>query len=428
MSNINQNQILFNQAQKIIPGGVNSPVRAFTAVGGNPLFINKAQGAYIFDANNKQYIDMVGSWGPMIIGHANPIVLSKITKALANGLSFGAPTQLEITFAQKLIDLVPSMEQVRLVSSGTESTMSAIRLARGYTGREIIIKFAGGYHGHADCLLVKAGSGLVTFGHPTSAGVGKASSLQTMVLEYNDIQAIEQAFNQYGNEIAAVIIEPIAGNMNMIPTTIEFLQVIRKLCDDYKTVLIFDEVMSGFRVALGGAQSLYNIVPDITCLAKVIGGGMPLAAFGGKAEIMQRLAPVGDVYQAGTLSGNPVAVTAGLATLEIIEQDGFFEDLSYKTNYFIENLIKLAKNNNIEFCAQSIGGMFGFYFCKDLPQNIKDVEKVNLNNFKNFFHNMLNEGVYLAPSSYEAGFISSMHTIEILDKALEAADKSFKLL
>ncbi len=425
---MNNNQILFDQAKQYIPGGVNSPVRAFNAVGGTPLFITKGKGAYVYDANGKEYIDMVGSWGPMIVGHAHPYVLEKITAAMQNGLSFGAPTELEILFAQRLIQHVPSMEQVRLVSSGTESTMSAIRLARGYTNREMIIKFAGGYHGHADCLLVKAGSGLVTFGHPTSAGVGQAIIQHTMVLEYNDIEVLSRTFKEYGDKIAAVIIEPIAGNMNLVPANLEFLQTLRKLCTDYQSVLIFDEVMSGFRAALGGAQEIYNIKPDLTCLAKVIGGGMPLAAFGGKKEIMQKLAPVGNVYQAGTLSGNPIAVTAGLATLDLISQENFFSNLTNKTQYFIDGLITLAKQQSIEFCAQSVGGMFGFYFMKYLPNNLQDVEKADINKFKKFFHGMLENGVYLAPSAYEAGFMSSQHSIEILDEALNKAKLVFNSL
>ncbi|MFM2344879.1 MAG: hypothetical protein RLZZ210_1491 [Pseudomonadota bacterium] len=428
MNTINNNQILFDQAKQYIPGGVNSPVRAFKAVGGTPLFITKGKGAYIYDANGNEYIDMVGSWGPMIVGHAHDYVLEKTINAMQNGLSFGAPTELEIQFAQRLIKHIPSMEQVRLVSSGTESTMSAIRLARGYTQKELIIKFAGGYHGHADCLLVKAGSGLVTFGHPTSAGVSQSTSQHTIVLDYNDINALEQTFKQYSDNIAAVIIEPVAGNMNLVPATQEFLQKLRDLCTKHNSVLIFDEVMSGFRVALGGAQSIYDIYPDLTCLAKVIGGGMPLAAFGGKKEIMQRLAPVGDVYQAGTLSGNPVAVTAGLATLDLIAEENFFSDLSAKTQYLVDGLISLAKQNNITFSAQSIGGMFGFYFIDKLPNNITDVEKADMELFKKFFHAMLDKGVYLAPSAYEAGFVSSQHSIEVLDVVLEKAGQVFASL
>ncbi len=428
ITNINRNVELFTQAQKFIPGGVNSPVRAFKAVGGNPLFISKAQGAYVFDVNNDKYIDMVGSWGPMILGHAHPHVISKVQQVLANGLSFGAPTELEVIFAQKINQLMPSIEQVRLVSSGTEATMSAIRLARGYTGRNLIIKFSGGYHGHADCLLVKAGSGLASFGHPTSAGVSNDVSQATIVLEYNDVEAIEQAFKKYGEEIAAVIIEPIAGNMNLIPASAEFLQATRKLCSNYSSVLIFDEVMSGFRVALGGAQSLYNIEPDLTCLGKIIGGGMPLAAFGGKTAIMQKLAPVGDVYQAGTLSGNPIAVTAGLATLELLEVDDFFVHLHQNTEYFVTNLSTLANQQGINFCAQNIGGMFGFYFLPQLPQNISHMQATNMQVFNAFFHAMLEQKVYLAPSAYEAGFTSCMHNKTILDEVLNKAELAFKQL
>jgi glutamate-1-semialdehyde 2,1-aminomutase len=427
-SSTNLNQILFEQAQQYIPGGVNSPVRAFKAVGGTPLFIQKAKGAYVYDANNTQYIDMVGSWGPMILGHAHPSVLNKISDALQYGLSFGAPTALESQFAQKIIQHMPSIEQLRLVSSGTEATMSAIRLARGYTKRELIIKFAGGYHGHADCLLVKAGSGLVTFGHPTSAGVSKQTTAQTIVLEYNDIENLEQAFKLHADNIAAVIIEPIAGNMNMVFAQPDFLTRLRELCTHHNTVLIFDEVMSGFRVALAGAQSFYGIKPDLTCLGKVIGGGMPLAAFGGRRDIMQCLAPVGDVYQAGTLSGNPIAVTAGLATLELIESRNFFDELHNKTRYFIHGLMRAAKIYNIPFCAQSQGGMFGFYFMHHLPQNIQDMEAANKLHFNTFFHTMLSLGVYLAPSSYEAGFMSIMHTETILDQALSSAEYAFKKL
>lgn len=430
---MSQNDVLFERAQKTIPGGVNSPVRAFRQVGGTPRFIAKAQGPYFWDADNNRYIDLIMSWGPMIVGHANPEVVETVQRAAQTSFSYGAPTEGEIELAERICALMPSIEQVRMVSSGTEATMSALRLARGYTGRDVIIKFEGCYHGHADSLLVKAGSGLLTFADstqnaPSSGGVPQDLVKHTLVLPYNDVQAIEEVFKKQGNQIAAVIIEPIAGNMNLIQPSKEFLTSIRHLTSKYGSVLIYDEVMTGFRVALGGAQSLQGIVPDLTCLGKVMGGGMPMAAFGGKKDIMSKLAPLGNVYQAGTLSGNPVAVAAGLKTLEIVSRGGFYECLSGQTQKLMTGLKQAADKAGIPFAVDHVGGMFGFYFANDIPNSYEAVTKTDIEAFKKFFHLMLDEGVYLAPSAYEAGFTSIAHDNEVVDAIIAAADKSFQKL
>lgn len=430
---MSQNDVLFERAQKTIPGGVNSPVRAFRQVGGTPRFVTKAKGPYFWDADNKRYIDLIMSWGPMIVGHANPEVVEAVQRAAETSFSYGAPTEGEIELAERICALMPSVEQVRMVSSGTEATMSALRLARGYTGRDLIIKFEGCYHGHADSLLVKAGSGLLTFADstqnaPSSGGVPQDLVKHTLVLPYNDVEAIEAVFKKQGDQIAAVIIEPIAGNMNLIQPSKAFLSAIRNLTSQYGSVLIYDEVMTGFRVALGGAQSLQGIVPDLTCLGKVMGGGMPMAAFGGKKEIMSKLAPLGNVYQAGTLSGNPVAVAAGLKTLEIISREGFYECLTGQTEKLMSGLKQAADKSGIPFEVDSIGGMFGFYFADTVPNSYEAVTKTNIEAFKKFFHLMLEQGVYLAPSAYEAGFTSIAHDTEVLAAIIAAADKSFAQL
>jgi len=421
-----RNHLLFEQSQQYIPGGVNSPVRAFKSVGGEPVFFQRGEGAYFWDADDKSYIDYVGSWGPLILGHAHPEVVKAVQTAAQNGLTFGAPTEAELEIAQLICQLIPSIEQVRLVSSGTEAGMSVIRLARGFTGRSKIIKFEGCYHGHDDSLLVKAGSGALTFGNPSSAGVPAETAGHTIVLDYNDIAGIEAAFNQWGKEIAAVIVEPVAGNMNLIAPQADFLAKLRALCTQNGSVLIFDEVMTGFRVGLGCAQGLYQIKPDLTALGKVIGGGMPMAAFGGRRDIMQCLAPLGPVYQAGTLSGNPVAVAAGLATLKLIQAPGFYDKLSNRTRQLVDGIATKAKNHGIDFCAQSIGGMFGLYFNKNIPASFAEVMQCDKTAFNRFFHAMLEEGVYFAPSAFEAGFVSSAHGDDELDKTLSAAEKVFK--
>ena len=430
---MNQNEVLFERAQKTIPGGVNSPVRAFRQVGGTPRFVTKAQGPYFWDAENKRYIDLIMSWGPMIVGHAHPEVVEAVQRAAQTSFSYGAPTEGEIELAERICALVPSIEQVRMVSSGTEATMSALRLARGYTGRDLIIKFEGCYHGHADSLLVKAGSGLLTFADstqnaPSSGGVPQDLVKHTLVLPYNDVAAIEAVFKKQGDQIAAVILEPIAGNMNLIQPSKAFLSAVRNLCSQHGSVLIYDEVMTGFRVALGGAQSLQGITPDLTCLGKVMGGGMPIAAFGGKKEIMSKLAPLGSVYQAGTLSGNPIAVAAGLKTLDIIARDGFFERLGAQTQKLMAGLKESADKASIPFAVDSVGGMFGFYFSKDVPTSYEAVTKTNIEAFKKFFHLMLDQGVYLAPSAYEAGFTSLAHDDEVIAQIIAAADNSFQNL
>ena len=421
-----KNDSLFQRAQASTPGGVNSPVRAFRSVGGTPRFITRAEGPYFWDADGKRYIDYIGSWGPAIVGHAHPEVIRAVQEAAARGLSFGAPTEGEIEMAEAICRLVPSVEQVRLVSSGTEAVMSALRLARGATGRDKIIKFEGCYHGHADAMLVKAGSGLLTFGNPTSAGVPEDFAKHTLVLDYNDPQQLEDAFAKAGDSIACVIVEPVAGNMNLLRGTPEFLQTMRRLCSQHGALLIFDEVMSGFRVALGGAQSLYGIRPDITVLGKVIGGGLPVAAFGASREIMKHLAPLGPVYQAGTLSGNPVAVAAGMTTLALIQQPGFYESLEAQTRKLVDGLSEAAHATGIAFCADAVGGMFGLYFAERQPQNYAQMMACDKTRFNAFFHAMLDLGVYLAPSAFEAGFVSARHDDAIIAATIDAAAQAFR--
>lgn len=422
------NDTLFSRAQLTTPGGVNSPVRAFRSVGGSPRFITRAEGPYFWDADDKRYIDYIGSWGPAIVGHAHPDVVRAVQEAAVRGLSFGAPTEGEILMAEEICRLVPSIEQVRLVSSGTEATMSALRLARGATGRDKIIKFEGCYHGHADSLLVKAGSGLLTFGNPTSAGVPEDFVKHTLVLDYNDTQQLEDAFLSMGSEIACVIVEPVAGNMNLVRATPEFLNTMRRLCTQYGTVLIFDEVMSGFRVALGGAQSLFDIVPDITALGKVIGGGLPVAAFGGRKDLMQHLAPIGAVYQAGTLSGNPVAVAAGMSTLKLIQAPGFYTSLSEQTRKLVDGLTTAAQEAGVDFCADALGGMFGMYFSKDIPASYAEMMTCDKTRFNTFFHAMLDAGVYFAPAAFEAGFVSARHDDAVIAETIACARKVFSAL
>lgn len=422
---MSNNEALFIRAQKSTPGGVNSPVRAFRSVGGTPRFITKAEGPYFWDADDKRYIDYIGSWGPAIVGHTHPKVVKAVQDAAAKGLSFGAPTEGEILMAEKICQLVPSIEQVRLVSSGTEAAMSALRLARGATGRDTVIKFEGCYHGHADSLLVKAGSGLLTFGNPTSSGVPADFAKHTMVLDYNNCEQLEEVFKSKGSTIACVIVEPVAGNMNLLPASLEFLQTMRRLCTQHGALLLFDEVMSGFRVALGGAQSIYGVTPDMTVLGKVIGGGLPVAAFGGRADLMQHLAPIGGVYQAGTLSGNPVAVAAGMATLDIIQQPGFYESLTKQTKKLTDGLSTVAKEVGIDFCANAVGGMFGIYFTQSVPTNYAEMMQCDKNRFNTFFHLMLDRGVYLAPSAFEAGFVSAQHDDAIINETLRCAREAF---
>ncbi|MEW5057852.1 glutamate-1-semialdehyde-2,1-aminomutase [Cycloclasticus sp. 46_83_sub15_T18] len=423
------NPSLFDQAQLVIPGGVNSPVRAFNGVGGEPIFIDHAKGAYIVDSNNTQYIDYVGSWGPMVLGHSHPVVVEAVQKAAEKGLSFGAPTIIETRMAEKVCSLIPSIEKVRMVSSGTEATMSAIRLARGFTGRDNIIKFEGCYHGHSDSLLVKAGSGALTFGVPSSPGVPASLADHTLTLPYNDTAAITQLLAQQGDSIACIIVEPVAGNMNCIPPEAGFLEALRALADQYGIVLIFDEVMSGFRVALGGAQQRYGVKPDLTTLGKVIGGGMPVGAFGGRADIMAQLAPEGPVYQAGTLSGNPLAMAAGLSTLELVSQAGFYSKLEQRCQQLLEGLQQLADEANIPFSYNQVGAMFGLFFSEE--KNIRRFEQVmncDQERFKQFFHAMLKEGVYLAPSAFEAGFVSAAHSEQDIQQTLAAAKIAFAQL
>ncbi|MCI5763904.1 glutamate-1-semialdehyde 2,1-aminomutase [Actinobacillus porcinus] len=417
---------LFNRAQQVIPGGVNSPVRAFKGVGGTPVFIQKAAGAYITDTDGKQYIDYVGSWGPMVLGHNHPAIIDAVLRAVPNGLSFGAPTEGEITLAELVCQLVPSIEMVRMVSSGTEATMSAIRLARGYTKRDKIIKFEGCYHGHSDSLLVKAGSGALTLGQPSGPGVPADFAKHTLTCTYNDLNSVKQAFEQYPTEIACLIVEPVAGNMNCIPPQEGFLQGLRELCTQYGAVFIIDEVMTGFRVALGGAQSYYGVTPDLTCLGKIIGGGMPVGAFGGKREIMEYIAPTGPVYQAGTLSGNPIAMAAGLACLTELSKQGNEEILATKTQKLAEGLKTLADKHNVPLCVQYVGGMFGLFFTEQSAvKNFQEVMKCDAAKFNRFFHLMLEQGVYLAPSAFEAGFMSLAHSDEDIDRTLAAADIAF---
>ena len=422
---MSRNDELFARAQRTIPAGVNSPVRAFRSVGGTPRFFTRGEGAYLWDADGRRYIDYVGSWGPAILGHAHPQVIRAVVEAAAKGLSFGAPTEAEIEMAEKLCRLLPSIELVRLVSSGTEATMSALRLARGFTGRSAIVKFEGCYHGHGDSLLVKAGSGALTFGQPSSAGVPPAIAGETLVLPYNDLDAVETAFKADGARIAGVIVEPIAGNMNLVMPQPGFLRGLRGICDRYGSVLIFDEVMTGFRVHPKGAQGLYGVKPDLTTLGKVIGGGMPVGAFGGRRAIMEKIAPLGPVYQAGTLSGNPVAVAAGLATLDAIEAPGFYDRLSATTKSFVDGLTAAAKRAGVAFCAQSVGGMFGLYFADAIPQTYESVMACDKARFNKFFHAMLDAGVYLAPSAFEAGFVSAAHSGDDIATTIALAERAF---
>ena len=423
------NEELFERARRVIPGGVNSPVRAFRAVGGTPRFIVRGDGPYIFDAEGKRYIDYIGSWGPMILGHRHPAVQAAVHAAVEEGLSFGAPTERETELAEAILAHVPSLEMLRFVSSGTEAAMSAIRLARGATGRNVIVKFEGCYHGHADALLVKAGSGLATFGHPTSAGVPEAVVQDTLVLEYNNVAALDEAFDRHGKAIACVMIEPIAGNMNFVRASMPFMQRLRELCTSHGALLVFDEVMTGFRVALGGAQSLYardipGFAPDLSVFGKVIGGGMPLAAFGGKRAVMKQLAPLGPVYQAGTLSGNPVATACGLATLREIARPGYFDALAARTRGLVAGLLEAAQAAGVPMAADCEGGMFGFFFAAQLPQNYTAVMATDKERFNRFFHAMLSRGVYLAPALYEAGFVSSAHAHDDIAATVAAAAES----
>ena len=427
------NQTLFDRAAHVIPGGVNSPVRAFRAVGGTPRFVQRAQGAYFWDANGQKYIDYIGSWGPMILGHGHPAVLEAVQKAALDGFSFGAPTEREIELAEEILKHVPSMEMVRLVSSGTEAGMSALRLARGATGRSKFIKFEGCYHGHCDALLVKAGSGLATFGNPTSAGVPPEVVQHTLVLEYNNIEQLEDAFKIHGSELACLMIEPIAGNMNFVRASVPFMKRCRELCSQYGALLVFDEVMTGCRVALGSAQSVYaksipGFEPDMTVMGKVIGGGMPLAAFGGKRAVMEQLAPLGPVYQAGTLSGNPVATACGLATLAEISKPGFFDALSATTRSLVDGLSAAAAAEGVPFAGDCEGGMFGFFLLPTLPSNYPQVMKTDGSKFNTLFHGLLDRGVYIAPALYEAGFVSGAHTAQDIAETVSAAREIFKTL
>ncbi len=422
---MDRNEQLFERAQKVIPGGVNSPVRAFRSVGGAPRFIERAKGPHMWDAEGKQYVDYVCSWGPMILGHNHPAVLEALHAAVERGISFGAATEAEIEIAEEIRKIVPSMEEVRLVSSGTEAGMSAIRLARGYTNRNKIIKFEGCYHGHSDALLVKAGSGLLTFGNPSSSGVPASVTEHTLVLEYNNPQQLEEAFAKYGDDIACVIVEAFAGNMNLVRGTQEFIDTMRRLCTKHGALLIVDEVMTGFRVALHGAQSLFNVTPDITMLGKVIGGGMPVAAFGGRADIMEKIAPKGAVYQAGTLSGNPVAVACGMATLKEIQRPGFYDELGGQTKKLVDGLTAAAREAGVPFSADSVGGMFGIYFLPERPTGFADVMKADQQAFNRFFHEMLGRGVYFAPSTFEAGFVSIAHSDDVIAQTVEAARGAF---
>ena len=420
---------LFSDAKRVIPGGVNSPVRSFSGVGGTPVFIDHALGAYIYDSSGNSYIDYVGSWGPMILGHAHPEVIAAVKQACDKGLSFGAPTEIETLMAQRVCELMPAIDMVRMVSSGTEATMSAIRLARGCTGRDKIVKFEGCYHGHSDALLVKAGSGALTFGVPSSPGVPASVAENTLTLTYNDSESVKDLFEKMGEQIACIIVEPVAGNMNCILPEPGFLETLREVCDHYNSVLIFDEVMTGFRVGLSGAQGLYKIKPDLTTLGKIIGGGMPVGAFGGSRKIMEYLAPLGPVYQAGTLSGNPVAMTAGLKTLELIAQPGFYQALSAKTEKLTSALKERASQASIAMTTNSVGGMFGLFFSAEQQiTRFAQVMRCDQNLFKQFFHQMLEQGIYLAPSAFEAGFVSAAHSDEDLEKTLDCAATVFKRL
>lgn len=429
MQNISKSKKLFSQAQKLIPGGVNSPVRAFKSVGGNPRFLSKASGAYLFDVDGNKYVDTICSWGPAIVGHSHPKVIEAITTAASKGLSFGAPTPGETNLAELICTFLPSIEMVRLTSSGTEATMSAIRLARGVTNRTKIIKFEGCYHGHVDSLLVKAGSGLLTAGKPTSSGIPEAFSEETLVLPFNDEVALKKCFEEHANSIAGVIIEPVAGNMNLVKPSLSFIKRLRKECDDSGSILIFDEVMTGFRVGLNGAQGILDVKPDLTTIGKVIGGGMPLGAFGGKKEIMEYISPLGDVYHAGTLSGNPIAVAAGIATLEILSEKGFFDKISNITKEFVSGLLSASRNAGYKnFSADSLGGMFGLYFRNKIPISFDEINECNQKSFNQFFHLMLEDGIYLAPSPFEAGFLSIQHEGNPVNEAIRAAHDSFEKL
>jgi glutamate-1-semialdehyde 2,1-aminomutase len=423
-----RNEELFKKSMQLIPGGVNSPVRAFRSVGGTPVFVAKGAGAYFWDADGKKYIDYVGSWGPLILGHAHPEVVKAVQDVVANGMSFGAPTEGEYLLAQEICKLLPSIEQLRLTSSGTEATMSAIRLARGFTGRNKIIKFEGCYHGHGDALLVKAGSGALTFGNPSSSGVPADVVAHTAVLDYNNSQQVVDYFDKYGSDIACVIVEPVVGNMNFVAPAKGFLETLRKQCTHHGAVLIFDEVMTGFRVGLRGSQGVFNITPDLTTLGKVIGGGMPMGAFGGRRDIMAHLAPLGAVYQAGTLSGNPVAVTAGLTTLKLIQQKGFYDAITTTTQSLITGLTNAAKQAGVPFSAASLGSMFGLFFRNDVPTTYAQMMECDKEKFARFFHGMLKEGVYHAPSAFEAGFVSAMHTRVEVDATVSAATRVFATL
>ncbi|AGA35090.1 Glutamate-1-semialdehyde aminotransferase [Thioalkalivibrio nitratireducens DSM 14787] len=423
-----ESERLFAAAQVHIPGGVNSPVRAFKGVGGTPVFMERAEGAYMYDADGKRYIDYIGSWGPMVAGHAHPQVIDAVREACLSGLSFGCPTSLEVAMADMVCDLVPSIDMVRMTSSGTEATMSAIRLARGFTGRERIVKFEGNYHGHGDALLVKAGSGALTLGQPSSPGVPAALAMLTTTLNYNDADGVRAWFAEHGEETACVIVEPIAGNMNCIPPQPGFLETLRKVCDQSGAVLIFDEVMTGFRVAAGCAQALYGVAPDMTTLGKIIGGGMPVGAFGGRREIMEHLAPVGPVYQAGTLSGNPIAMTAGLQTLEILSQPGFHQALEAKTQRLVSGILDAAREAGVPMTANQVPGMFGLFFTDQTVTDYAQATQCDLAAFKRFFHGMLDAGVYLAPSAFEAGFLSSAHSDADIDQTVSAAREVLKSL
>jgi len=425
-----KSSILFKEAKEYIPGGVNSPVRAFNGVGGDPVFFERGEGAYLFDVDGNSYIDYVGSWGPMILGHSNPIIIDAVKAVLDKGLGFGAPTEIETSLAKKVCQIMPSIDLIRMVNSGTEATMSAIRLARGYTNRDKILKFEGCYHGHSDSLLVKAGSGALTLGVPTSLGVPADLAQHTLTLEYNNLELVEDLFSRMGEEIGCVIVEPIAGNMNCIPPKEGFLQGLRKICDEYGAVLIFDEVMTGFRVALGGAQQLYNVSPDLTALGKVIGGGLPVAAFGGKREIMNHIAPLGPVYQAGTLSGNPLSMASGIGMLTALESDkSFYKDLSLRTSQLVEGVVAEAKSHDIPMTSNYVGGMFGLFFSyEDKVTNFSQASSCDIEFFKKFYNAMLKKGIYLAPSAYEAGFLSIAHTDDDISRTIEAASAAFSSL
>jgi len=427
---MDQSSALFNEAKNYIPGGVNSPVRAFKGVGGEPIYFERGKGAYLYDVDGNKYIDYVGSWGPMILGHSNPSIVDAVRAQLDKGLGFGAPTEIETSLAKKICQLMPSIELVRMVSSGTEATMSAIRLARGYTKRDKIVKFEGCYHGHSDALLVKAGSGALTLGVPTSPGVPNDLAKHTLTLEYNNLDSVKALFSEMGEKIGCIIVEPVAGNMNCVPPTEGFLQGLRKICDEYGGVLIFDEVMTGFRVALGGAQVYYGVKPDLTTLGKVIGGGLPVAAFGGRREIMEEIAPLGPVYQAGTLSGNPLSMASGLAMLSVLEaDDSFYQNLSESTEYLVNGIVAAANTNNVPMTSNNVGGMFGLFFSsEEKVTNFSQVSNCDLESFKKFYKSMIRQRVYFAPSAYEAGFISAAHSKQELDKTIDAASVAFSKL